>query len=47
VIRSLTDYVNVTHGRAANTTEPRIFAANHPIFEAFQPLTSLIRLSTS
>ncbi|KAH2780376.1 hypothetical protein KXW19_002618, partial [Aspergillus fumigatus] len=25
--------VNVIHGRAANTTEVRIFAANHPIIE--------------
>jgi hypothetical protein len=41
------ELVNVIHGRAANTTEVRIFAANHPIFEVFQPPVSLIRLSTS
>jgi hypothetical protein len=36
---SLTDYVNITHSQAMNMTELQIFATNHPIFKAFQPLT--------
>ena len=43
----IVSYLNVIHGRAANTTKVRIFAANHPIIEVFQPPVSLIRLSTS